>query len=52
LAVKHESSSLPERTTYLEGEKLIEALRHYFAGQEDVVAAYLFGSQATAKARP
>lgn len=35
-----------------EGARLVEALRSYFASQPDVVAAYLFGSQATAKARP
>ena len=32
--------------------KLLEALRDYFAGQPDVVAAYLFGSQATEKTHP
>jgi len=36
----------------LEGEELIEALQRYFAAQPDVVAAYLFGSQATGRARP
>jgi len=30
----------------------VEALQDYFAGQPDVVAAYLFGSQATGKAHP
>jgi predicted nucleotidyltransferase len=29
-----------------------EALVEYFAGQDDVLAAYLFGSQACSKARP
>lgn len=35
-----------------ESVSLTDALRSYFAGQSDVVAAYLFGSQATDKARP
>lgn len=43
----------PERRRVcLEGEELIAALQRYFAAQPDVVAAYLFGSQATGKARP
>jgi len=40
------------RKARLEGEELVEVLRSYFASQADVVAAYLFGSRATGKARP
>jgi len=41
-----------QRKAFPEGKELIEALRRYFAEQPDVVAAYLFGSRATGRARP
>ncbi|OGO43250.1 MAG: hypothetical protein A2Z04_08765 [Chloroflexi bacterium RBG_16_57_9] len=46
------AANLNGNKVYPEGDKLVEALRSFFAGQEDVVAAYLFGSHATGKARP
>ncbi len=33
-------------------EALVSALRRFFSGQSDVIAAYLFGSRATGRARP
>jgi uncharacterized protein len=36
----------------MEREQVVETLRRYFAGRDDVVAAYLFGSAARGTARP
>lgn len=36
----------------MDRDEILEALRRYFAGREDVVAAYLFGSMARGEARP
>ncbi len=33
-------------------EALVSALRRFFSGQADVIAAYLFGSRAAGRARP